>query len=125
VLIGVERRRAELLEQLGLLADEPIFVAAITASELLHGVHRAALPAQRVRREGFVEKLLGAIPVIPFDLLVARLHARLWAELAARGESVGQHDLLIAATALAHGHRVASLDQRSFPKIPGLTVLGW
>ena len=121
----MERGRSELAEQLERLADEPIFLAAITASELLHGVHCAALPAQRVRREGFVEKILGAIPVIPFDLLVARLHARLWSELAARGESVGQHDLLIAATALAHGHRVATLDQRSFPKIPGLNVLGW
>jgi tRNA(fMet)-specific endonuclease VapC len=100
-------------------------MAAISASELLHGVHRARRPAQRSLRESFVERLISAVLVFPFDLTVARLHARVWAELAAKGITVGAHDLIIAATALANGGMVATRDDRSFPKIPGLSVLRW
>ncbi|KYF76896.1 hypothetical protein BE17_41775 [Sorangium cellulosum] len=105
--------------------DEPVAIAMITASELLHGVHRAAEPSQRARREAFVERLLAHLSLIPFDLVVARVHARLSAELAAKGSPVGAHDLLIAATALAVEYDVATRDERSFPRIPGLTVLRW
>ena len=71
-------RRLE--EQLG--PDEEVGIAAITASELLHGVHRA-VPAHRARRETFVETVLTAFPSLPFGLLAARAHARIWAALAA------------------------------------------
>jgi predicted nucleic acid-binding protein len=62
---------------------------------------------------------------VPFDLVSARLHASIWAQLAAKGVNVGAHDLLIGATALAIGRDVATRDKRSFPKIPGLRVVTW
>jgi hypothetical protein len=45
-----------------------------------------------------------------------------WAALAKKGVSVGERNLMIAATAIAHGSALATCDARSFPKIPGLTV---
>ena len=125
VFIAIERRARPVRDILGEQPEESFFISAITASELLHGVHRAVTAAQRVRREAIVERLLAAIPVIPFDLVVARSHSRLWAELAAQGTIIGQHDLIIAATALAYGHKVATFDQRSFPKIPGIQLETW
>ena len=125
VFIAAERGKLDLERVLRDHGDEPIVIAAITASELLHGVHRAIEPSQRQRREAFVERLLADLPLVPFDLVVARVHARLAAELAARGSPVGAHDLQIAATALAMGYGVATRDERSFPRIPGLNVLRW
>jgi tRNA(fMet)-specific endonuclease VapC len=55
--------------------------------------------------------------------VTARIRASLWASLAAQGTSVGAHDLLIGATAIAPGYRVATRDRRSFAKIPGLEVV--
>ena len=81
--------------------NEEIAMAAITASELLHGVHRLKGAVARTRAERFVEDLLSSIPVIPFDLHVARMHARLDAELSSAGTAVGDADLLIASTAVA------------------------
>jgi predicted nucleic acid-binding protein len=52
------------------------------------------------RAESFVEGLIAFLPVLPFDLDEARAHARLSADLQARGIAVGAHDLLIAATAV-------------------------
>src|ERR1044071_629021 len=53
VLIAWERNRLNLQSQLKEYAEEDFAISAITASELLHGVHRAAKPAQRRRREAF------------------------------------------------------------------------
>jgi tRNA(fMet)-specific endonuclease VapC len=123
VLIAAERRTLVLESSLAAHAEEPVGIAAITASELVHGVHRAATTAQRQRREAFVERLLAVLPVFPFDLATARIHASLWAGLASKGASVGSHDLLIGATAIALGYGVATRDRRSFGKIPGLEVI--
>jgi tRNA(fMet)-specific endonuclease VapC len=123
ILVAVERRTLDLDAAMVVAGEEPVGIAAITASELLHGVHPAATLAQRRRREAFVERLLDVLPIFPFDLVTARLHASLWANLAAKGASIAPHDLLIGATAMAVGYRVATRDRRSFGKIPGLEVL--
>ncbi|HEY6365388.1 MAG TPA: type II toxin-antitoxin system VapC family toxin [Candidatus Binatia bacterium] len=125
VLIAWERKRLDLENQLAQRVEEDFAISTMTASELLHGVHRAVTPAQRSQREAFVEGLLHRIPVFSFDLVTARVHARLSSELAAKKVPVGPHDLIIAATAMSNGYAVAARDLRSFPKIPGLSVLRW
>ncbi len=100
---------------------EEVGIAAITASELLHGVHRAT-EEHRGRRAAFVEAVLAAFPTLSFDLLVARTHARLWAGLASSGAEVGAHDRLVAATALSAG-RVGTANIRHFGRITGLDTV--
>lgn len=128
VLVAAERARIDWDELLGrgaeLDEDEPVALAAVTAAELLHGVHRLKGIAQ-ARASRFVEMILGRLPVLPLDIEVARTHAMLSAELAARGAAVGAHDLIIAATAVAAGYDVATRDLRSFSRIPGLSVRRW
>jgi tRNA(fMet)-specific endonuclease VapC len=112
--MAAERRTLDLDDALGVHAEDPVGIASTTASEPLHSVHRAASSAQRQRRETFVERLLAVLPLFPFDLVTARIHASLWAGLASKGATVGSHDLLIGATAIALGYRVATRDRRSF-----------
>lgn len=104
--------------------DDDVAVSAITAAELLHGVERLR-GARRARAERFVGALLDAIPVVDFDLAIARVHAVLSADLAERGTPVGAHDLIIAATAVALDYGVATRDRKSFPRIEGLRVVRW
>lgn len=103
---------------------EEVAVSAVTAAELLHGVERLR-GARRVRAERFVNTLLDRIPVIAFDLPIARVHAMLSADLAERGSAIGAHDLLIAATAMTRDYTVATRDMRSFPRIDGLRITRW
>jgi tRNA(fMet)-specific endonuclease VapC len=117
VLIRLERTGSTL----ALADDEEVAVAAITASELLHGVHRAD-PRRRAQREAFVEHVLQVLPVYPFSLESARVHARLWADLAAAGRLIGPHDLIVAATALALGWSLATHNASEFRRVPGLVV---
>jgi tRNA(fMet)-specific endonuclease VapC len=123
VLVAAERRPVRFEALLESLGEEPVAVAAITASELLHGCHRASDAGVRARRAAFVDALLDAIPVLPFGLPEARRHAELWAELARTGTVIGPHDLLIAATALAQGHALVTLNQREFSRVPGLRLV--
>jgi tRNA(fMet)-specific endonuclease VapC len=122
VLIAAERGDLALDGFTARFAEEDVAVSAVTASELLHGVYRAKTADQRHRRQAFVEGLLAQLPVIAFDLTVARVHASLWADLAKRGVAVGERDLMIGATAIAKNFAVATRDGRSFAKIPGLDV---
>ena len=101
---------------------EAVGIATITASELLHCVHRAT-PEYRARREAFVEGVLSAFPPLPFDLLAARVHARLWAQLASEGRDVGAHDRMVAATAIAAGWQVGTANIRHFEHVAGLVVV--
>lgn len=122
VFISLERGGLS-LESLPLdVMDEPVAVAAATVAELLMGVHRANTPERRLRRESFVEGILELLPILPYDLRVARLHAQAWAQLAASGQTVGAYDLMIGATALAHGYAVLTENLRDFRRIPGLVV---
>ncbi|HRP07082.1 MAG TPA: PIN domain-containing protein [Gemmatimonadales bacterium] len=123
LLIAAERGALRLDRLLDELGSTPIAVAAITASELLHGCHRASDPAIRARRAAFVDALLEVIPVIPFGLVEARRHAQLWADLSRAGSAIGAHDMLIGATALARGDAVATLNSRDFSRIAGLRLL--
>ena len=125
VLIAAERGELDLDALLAAHGDDAVAISAVTASELMHGIHRAKTAVGRARTEVLVERLIGLMPVIPFDLDVARVHARLSAELAAKGTPVGAHDLMIAATAVAQGYVVATRDKRSFPKIKGLALQIW
>lgn len=97
-------------------------MAAVSAPLRLHGVHRAS-QEHRGRREAFVETVLAAIPVLPLDLLMARVHARLWSALAEGGTDVGAHDRIVAATAPSAGWRVATANIRHFSRIATLDVV--
>ncbi len=122
VLIAAERKRFDM--EAFIEAEAPmdnLFISSITASELLHGVHRAT-PERRGKRTAFVEGVLGSTPILPFDLACARRHAGLWAALEATGSRIGAHDLIIAATGLRFGHRLATLKEGEFARVEGLTL---
>ena len=122
VFIAAERQRIPWSHALEAMDPQNVAIASITASELLHGVHRAQTTEQRHRREAFVERIFAVVPVLAFDLVAARIHSRLWAELRSQGQTMGAHDLLIAAVALANNLSVITHDRRSFPRIDELTV---
>jgi tRNA(fMet)-specific endonuclease VapC len=124
ILVAMERGELHLEAVLREHRDERIAISTVTASEMLHGAYRLK-GSKRVATEAFVEALLLALPVLPFDLMSARVHAKLSAELAASGNTIGDRDLMIAATALVANHEIVTRDTRSFPRIPGLRVVHW
>ncbi len=125
ILIEYERGRVALDQHLERHQKEDFFLSVVTASELLHGVYRASRPEIRAKRSAFVEAILERFPLLPVNLLTARSHARLWAELAAAGNMIGPHDLWLAATCIAHELTMVTQNIREFARVPGLVVESW
>lgn len=125
ILIAAERGRLDLQSHAAQRQDEEFFLSVITASELLHGVHRAVQPEVRTRRAAFVEGILERFPLLPVDVATARAHAQAWAELMAAGQRIGPHDLWLAATCIAHGLTLVTANVREFARVPGLQVEVW
>jgi tRNA(fMet)-specific endonuclease VapC len=125
ILIEYERGRLNLERYLTNRQQEEFFLSVVTASELLHGVHRAVQPEVRTKRSAFAEAILERFPLLPVDLATARAHAQVWAELAAAGTLIGPHDLWLAATCVAHGLTMVTANIREFARVPGLAVEVW
>jgi predicted nucleic acid-binding protein len=123
VLIAAEKGRLNIQKLFAAHEGEPFHIAAITAAELLHGVARALPSARRRQRSLYVEAVISQLEPIDFDLSAARRHAEAWAALEKKGEMIGPYDLLIAATALHHGHAVVTLNLGEFRRVPGLRVV--
>ncbi len=122
VLIRMERQglSMDLLATL-VEAREEGAMAAVTVSELVRGILRTEAGPRRRHRESFLDAVLDAIPVVPFDLRAALAYGRLLEDL--RGREIGAHDGQIAATALAHGYGVLTDNSRHFERVEGLDIL--
>lgn len=101
--------------------EEQVSISVVTLSELLQGAELGE-SGVAARRRAFVEQFLIAVEAIPVDEAVARVHARLWAELARAGQSLGVHDSWLAATALTHGLGILTRDA-AFGRVAGLRVV--
>ncbi|AKJ65191.1 type II toxin-antitoxin system VapC family toxin [Kiritimatiella glycovorans] len=125
VLIHFERSDADLSAYIQGREEEEAFLSVISASELLHGVHRAKDKRIKAKRLAFVEGVLDSLPILVINLATARSHSQLWADLARQGKMIGVHDSWLAATCLAHGLRLATSNLREFDRVPGLDVEKW
>jgi tRNA(fMet)-specific endonuclease VapC len=123
VLIGLERGKYDISKLIEDHSDQSFFLSVISASELLHGVHRAKSTSIINRRSAFVEEILSQFPILEIDLITARLHSRIWADLLSNGNMIGGHDLWIAASCLAHDHQLISDNIAEFSQVPGLKLL--
>lgn len=122
VLIEAERGTFNFDDWVARLSGAQFRLAAITVSELQHGVERG-LGANRTRRERYFQLIFPAFEVLPFTFETAMVHARLWAALESSGKMIGSHELILAATAMQAGHAVATFNVRHFAVVPGLEVI--
>ena len=122
VLIALERGVHGLEKLASGRENDPFGISVVTVSELLHGVHRADSEKRRLTRGAFVEKIIQTFPLYSFDLSAARIYAKLWANLAKKGVTIGAHDLMIASTAIAVGFSVVTADVHDYGKIKELSL---
>ncbi len=117
----IEAERATLdLDALIADNDEPA-VAAITIAELGVGVE-IATGRRRQARRAFLEDIVASLPILGYDLEVARVHSGLLVAVGKSGRPRGAHDLIIAATAKSAGRTLVTADKRGFNDLPGVKV---
>ncbi|HEX5504208.1 MAG TPA: type II toxin-antitoxin system VapC family toxin [Thermomicrobiales bacterium] len=103
------------------LADSGLVISIITYMEAYQSVLRS--PDRHEAEEQFAA-FVAVVPVISFSEDVARRRAELREALRAAGKRVRSRalDLLIAATALAHGLTLVTRNTNDYDDIPGLLL---
>ena len=94
-------------------SDEEFAISVISALEFLEGYEHL--------RDG--EAFLGAFRKLEVTEHVARLGSRLRRKMRKRGETIGDFDILVAATALETGVGLVTADMDHFARIPELALL--
>lgn len=124
VFIDIEQSRLHLKNLSHLEKYGGVYIAAVTMSELLTGVHLAKSARIRIRRSSFVERIISKVPVLDFDEDVARTYAELYSYfIKPRSKREGNvHDLQIAATAITYGYPVLTSNVVDFKKVPGIAI---
>lgn len=121
VLIWLERRRQPLDALKG--TGQPLFMSAVTVSELLVGLELANSVERRRRREGYIVRSRSVIAVLDFTASTAAFHSTISARLRTGGTMIGAHDLIIAATTVENGHSLFTTNRREFERVEGLRVI--
>jgi tRNA(fMet)-specific endonuclease VapC len=122
VIIRGEKGTFDLQKWVASRPNDQFEIAAITVAELWHGVERAT-GKHRAARERYLRAVLEPVPIISYTEQTAYEHARVWAELEASGKMIGFYDLIVGATALERGSKVATFNKRPFGQIRGLRVI--
>lgn len=94
--------------------ERSIAVDPIVLGEVRFGILLLARGARRAKLERWFDEGVGRIECLQWDAGVGLRWAELLAELRKRGRPMAIKDSLIAASALAHGLAVATLNRRDF-----------
>lgn len=100
-----------------------VAVSSLSWAELGYGIRRAATPAERARREARVTRLRALLgPGLPFDDAAAEAYQSVCGLVLAQGREVRGRvvDLMIAATAAAHGAAVITRNPSDFAGLDDL-----
>ena len=122
VCVEILRGNPRAIATLATRSPDDVALSSMTCAELRYGALRARLRQRALSR---LESFISAFEILPFDEQAAIHHAEVREALASRGLTIGERDLVIAATALAHGAAVATGNLREFARVPGLTIEEW
>ena len=101
--------------------DDDVAIAAITVAEVQVGVELSTGKTRRRRLE-LLDEVVASIPILDYDLAVARAHAQLLVIVRRQGRPRGAHDLIIAATTLSSGRSLVTADEKAFFDLGVATV---
>ena len=121
VVIPLLKGRNGIQEKLGSLGVEQCCLSELVLSELLVGAYKTNKESE-FHDIQFLHELFKTIPV---DYAVLDRYAQLRALLEQQGNRIDSMDLLIAATALVHGHTLVTHNMHHFSRIPGLKTEDW
>lgn len=98
------------------LLDGSLHTTAVNAFELLSG---ARTPDER----DAVDRLLGAMTILPLDAVAAEHAATARRSLEAAGNTIGMGDFLIVGICLGRSATLLTRNRRHFDRVDGLVVV--
>lgn len=99
-----------------------VAVCSVVIGELYYGAFHSSLPSTNF---ALLARFLPQFTSLPLDDDAAKVYGRIRADLAARGQSIGPNDTMIAAIALFHGLTLVTHNTKDFSRVTGLSLDDW
>ena len=117
-----QKRPEEVLRRFRNLRAGEAAISVITYGELVFGATKSQQRSAALER---LAELLNWLPALALPENAGQAYGMIRADLAARGQMIGNNDLWIAAHAKAEGLTLVTNNEREFKRVPGLKVENW
>ena len=111
-----------LAERVRFVPRVQVRLSSVVRAELLYGARKSGRVADNLR---LLEEFFGTVASLPFDDRCAEEYGLIREELERAGTPIGPNDILIAATARAHGAVLVTHNVREFSRVAGLRIEDW
>ena len=105
--------------------DGELAIAAPVWHELRYGWLRMPEGQRRDAVGRYVQEVVAVLPVIPYDMTAARIHAELRNSCERQGQNLPFVDGQIAAIAMSHGLTLVTRNTKDFAGVVGLRFENW
>ena len=99
-----------------LISSQEVALTSISVFELYAGI-------EGKRRLSQIETLIQGVTILPLDVIEAVIAGRIYTQLKSKGQLVGTHDILIAATCVANRIPLYTKNVAHFSKIEDILIL--
>jgi len=99
-----------------LISRQEVALTSISVFELYAGI-------EGKRRLSQIETLIQGVTILPLDVIEAVIAGKIYTQLKSKGQLVGTHDILIAATCVANTVPLYTKNVAHFSKIEEIQVL--
>ena len=99
-----------------LISGQEVALTSISVFELYAGI-------EGKRRLSQIETLIQGVTILPLDVIEAVIAGRIYTQLKSKGQLVGTHDILIAATCVANRVPLYTKNVAHFLKIEDIQIL--
>lgn len=117
----VRNPQGRIAEWIAKVGENEVCTSVIVTAELRYGAAKKG--SERLSAQ--LERVLAALPILPFEEPADVAYGRLRAQLEAAGTPIGGDDMLIAAQAISSGCALVTDNERAFTRVGELNVLNW
>jgi tRNA(fMet)-specific endonuclease VapC len=117
----INEQPAHVLQRLIQVGPESLVISTVTVAELAFGIEKSKRSGVRAKLENFLSKF----PIQDWSQDAAWVYGRVRKSLEAKGQRIGERDLLLACQALALDATMVTNNTREFERVDGLKLENW
>lgn len=117
----INQQPAQVLQRLIQAGRDSLAISTVTVAELAFGVAKSTRADSREKLENFLSKF----PIVDWDEDAAWVYGNVRKSLEAKGQRIGERDMLLACQAIALDATMVTNNTRELERIDGLKLENW
>lgn len=117
----INEQPAKVLQRVIQAGRESLAISTVTVAELAFGIAKSTRPDSRAKLANFLSKF----PILDWGQDAAWVYGTVRKSLEAKGQRIGERDLLLACQALALDATMVTNNTREFERVDGLKLENW